>query len=164
MWYWPPANQKYGHVLVTAQEALGREGARQMQHVRSLMESRPILGRVPDQSLVADNPPLASSHQESLSGEKHVRATCGDGYALLYVPHGDDLRVKLGHGNLGKRVRAWWFDPRTGESREIARFDNRGEKLFDPPGNPSRGNDWILVLDDLAREFPAPGSNRKTVK
>jgi hypothetical protein len=128
------------------------------------MESRPILGRVPDQSLVADNPPLASSHQESLSGEKHVRATCGDGYALLYVPHGDDLRVKLGHGNLGKRVRAWWFDPRTGESREIARFDNRGEKLFDPPGNPSRGNDWILVLDDLAREFPAPGSNRKTVK
>lgn len=161
MWYWPPANPKYGHALVTAEEALQREGARQMQHVRSLMESRPILRRVADQSLVVDNWPLASSHAESVKGERHVRATRGDGYAMLYVPHGDTVRVKLGHQNLGDRVRAWWFDPRTGESRASGEFDNRGERSFDPPGDPARGNDWILVLDDLARAFAAPGIRRE---
>jgi len=29
---------------------------------------------------------------------------------------------------------------------------------FVPPGTPGRGNDWVLVIDDAARGFPAPGT------
>jgi hypothetical protein len=58
----------------------------------------------------------------------------------------------------GSRVRAWWFDPRTGTAAEIATYPNGGSVTFDPPGAPRAGNDWILVLDDLARNYPPPGS------
>jgi len=35
-------------------------------------------------------------------------------------------------------------------------FPNRGDREFDPPGEPAAGNDWILVLDDATKAFPPP--------
>jgi hypothetical protein len=29
-------------------------------------------------------------------------------------------------------------------------LENRGERAFDPPGDAAVGNDWVLVLDDVA--------------
>jgi hypothetical protein len=54
-------------------------------------------------------------------------------------------------------VRAWWFDPRTGAAESIGEFAREGEKEFTPP---QLGEllDWVLVLDDAARGFPAPGA------
>jgi hypothetical protein len=50
----------------------------------------------------------------------------------------------------GKRARAAWFDPRTGQTQPIGTFPNRGKRLFTPPGTPKPGNDWALLLDDAA--------------
>ena len=60
----------------------------------------------------------------------------------------------------GREVQAWWFDPRTGESRTAGRFAREGEREFAPPGQLGSGNDWVLALDDPARRLPAPGSAR----
>jgi hypothetical protein len=57
-------------------------------------------------------------------------------------------------------VKAWWYDPRTGASRPAGEWAGEGRRTFTAPGVPGRGNDWVLVLDDAARRFPAPGEVR----
>jgi hypothetical protein len=131
-------------------EALPAPGAAQMHHLRRLIESRPFLTQVPDRSLLAtpETSPL-----------EHLAALRGEGYALVYTPTGKPFRVRLDKLK-GREVQAWWFDPRTGESQAAGRFAREGEREFTPPGQPRAGNDWVLALDDPARQLPAPGSAR----
>lgn len=134
---------------VTWREALQFPGARQMQHLRALMESRPLLDRVPDQSL------LASS---DLTGAERITATrARDGsYAMIYSAGGKPFEVRLDRLN-GKKFTAHWFDPRTGAATPAGEFPVVYQKMFTPPAG-GRENDWVLVLDDSARNFPPPGS------
>ena len=118
-------------------EALDLPGAGQMQHLRRLMESRPFLERRPGQALIAGEP---------TTGARHVRLTFGQRYAFVYIAEGDTVEIRLGEID-GRTVHAEWFDPRTGASRHIGSFPNMGTRVFDPPGRPARGNDWVLVLD-----------------
>ncbi len=131
-------------------EALDAPSAAQMGYLRRLMESRPLLSRVPDQALIAGDAGV---------GAEHTRATRGDGYALVYSPTGKPFRVNL-EKLTGQEVKAAWFDPRTGSSRVIGQFRREGERDFTPPGESGVGNDWVLALDDPARKLPAPGSAR----
>jgi len=39
----------------------------------------------------------------------------------------------------------------------IEEFANSGTRAFEPPGTQGRGNDWILVVDDAAKNFSYPG-------
>jgi len=53
-------------------------------------------------------------------------------------------------------VRAWWYNPRTGEATEIGELPHTGVRQFQPP-NPGEALDWVLVLDDVSKHFPRPG-------
>ncbi|QHT63213.1 DUF4038 domain-containing protein [Paenibacillus lycopersici] len=117
--------------------AILRPGAAQMQHVRQLAESRPMLERVPDQGLLAANE----------EGANYAAAARGERHAFIYSPNGLALQVAMGR-IAGDEVTASWFDPRTGESTPIGQFPNTGERKFLPP-MAGRGNDWVLVLDSL---------------
>jgi hypothetical protein len=127
-----------------------------MGFLRRLMESRPFLGRVPDQSLIASG---------QSDDTEHLRATRGQGYAFIYVPTGRPFAVRLGTIS-GATANAWWFNPRDGATYDaagkrrgdpVAALENRDVREFDPPGEPAEGADWVLVLDDVGRRFPAPG-------
>jgi hypothetical protein len=131
----------------TWRETLDLPGAWDMQHVRNLMMSRPFLNRVPDQSLLAASPD---------SGAGYIQATRGEHYAMLYIPTGKNLSVNL-ERIAGDEIKAWWYNPRTGEAEVNGTFTKKGTREFDPPGKPTRGNDWVLVLDDASQNFPAPG-------
>jgi hypothetical protein len=48
---------------------------------------------------------------------------------------------------------AWWFDPRNGEAQPAGEFPTNGSQEFAPPTD----GDWVLVLDDAERGYPAPG-------
>jgi hypothetical protein len=76
-------------------------------------------------------------------------------YALVYVPVGRPFRVRM-EVLRGRRVRAWWYNPRDGRATRIGEYENQGEREFVPP---DRGEalDWVLVLDDIARDYPPPG-------
>jgi hypothetical protein len=130
-------------------KALDLPGAWDMLHVRRLLESRPFLVRVPDQSIVVEG---------QGAGADLVRACRGsDGsYAFVYVPTGKPVTVALDKIS-GKRVAAYWYDPRAGTASRIGEYANEGARQFTPPAG-GRGNDWVLVLDDAARKFPAPGA------
>jgi len=56
----------------------------------------------------------------------------------------------------GREVVAWWYNPRNGEASQIGKFPNTGIKTFISP-NPGENTDWILVLDDSSKKYPAPG-------
>jgi hypothetical protein len=120
-----------------------------MQHVKNLMLSRPYLSRVPDQSIVVS---------EIGEGDAHVRATRDSqgSYAFIYSPLGQPVTVSLEKLS-GTEVKAWWYDPRHGTANQIDVFPKKGTREFKPPIQ-GKGNDWVLVLDDVSKNFPPPGA------
>lgn len=134
------------------QEALHLPGAYQVQHARALLESRPFLTRIPDQSLIVG---------DALRGADHLQATrdAGGTYALIYSPSGKPISVDL-RKLTGTRVRATWFDPRNGKATPIGEFPNGGTREFIAPTQ-GEGCDWVLVLDDDAAGYPPPGLARE---
>jgi hypothetical protein len=131
--------------LLPWSEAINRPGAAQMTYVRALVESRPMLGRVPDQGLVTD----------ALEGADHVAATRGDGFAFYYSAMGRKFTVNLGR-LAGTQVVAWWFNPRTGVAEKIGTWDNHGTRDVTCPSE-GFGSDWVLVLDEIGRKVGPPG-------
>ncbi len=130
-------------------DAVDDPGAAQMRHLKHLLLSRPFTERLPEEGAVIE------------AGERYDRilATRGKQYLLAYNYTGRPFRLRMGI-IAGKEVKAWWYDPRDGTTQLIGAYANRGERLFTPPGKPRAGNDWVLVLDDAAARFPAPGSLR----
>jgi hypothetical protein len=151
---WQPGRNPINDPLLPWLDALNQSGAGQMKHARRLLESRPILTRVPDDSiLVADRVPTAVPG----AGRYRFAATRDDQgtFAMVYAPVGRAFSVRMSAIS-GTKVVAWWFDPRTGESRRIGNLPNTGDHEFIPPER-SEASDWVLVLDDDAQNYPPPG-------
>lgn len=119
--------------------AINAPGAGQMVHLKKLIYSRSYADRVPDQTLVADN---------SGTGYQRLLATRGKDYAFIYTYTGRKIPVSMGR-LAGNRVKASWYDPRTGSTSEIGVYPNKGVMVFDPPGEEQNGNDWVLVIDKM---------------
>ncbi|MCX7670471.1 MAG: glycoside hydrolase family 140 protein [Anaerolineae bacterium] len=145
--YDPRKRAVVNHADRSWQAALERPGARHAGYLRRLMASRPALARIPDQTMLCHVP--RGRHE-------HTRATRDrEGrYALIYTPIYQPITVRL-NALAATQVRAWWFNPRTAVATEIGILPGRGEHTFDPPVD---GPDWVVVLDDAAQEFPAPGT------
>jgi hypothetical protein len=171
---WRPSRKPLINARRSWRDALNLPGASQMQHARSLLLSRPFLERIPDQSLILS---------DVGTGTYHIRGTRDSKgrYALIYVPTGNAVQVdrpsgetvhpdpakliaKLSAGRTvqvdltrlsGDRLRAYWYDPRTGLAQDIGEFAKHDGMGFTPPDG---GPDWVLVLDDAACNFARPGS------
>ena len=152
---WSDGKSPVNDPLMPWTEALQQPGAGQMQFGRWLTESRPMLDRIPDDSIivsdrVATSVPGAGSYR--FVATRDMAGT----YAMVYVPVGRTFKVRM-NAIQGSRVRAWWYNPRNGSATEIGQFDNRGERSFQPP-ELGESLDWVLVLDDVAKDYPAPGA------
>jgi len=130
-------------------EALQLPGASQMRHLRALIESRPFLSRIPDQALLVSDPG---------AGADHVQATRdADGsYAFVYSAAGPPFTFDTAALS-GATSSAWWYDPRTGQATAGGRFTRAQTLRFTPPAHES-SQDWVLVLDDAARNYSPPGT------
>jgi hypothetical protein len=131
----------------TFQVALQLPAASQMRHLRALLESRPMLARIPDQWLIAND------YMGTVDRIQACRASDGS-YAFVYTASGSKLRIRMVDRLYtkvsGKMVRASWFNPRTGASTAIGTLEKKDFMEFTPPSS-GRGNDWVLVLDDAAK-------------
>jgi hypothetical protein len=136
-------------------EALQLPAGGQMQYLRDLIESRPMLLRIPDQWLLVNDPMGTSDRIQA------CRASDGS-YAFIYTATGAKLEIRMVdriYEKLsGSRIKAYWYDPRLGTSSFIGEFAKTASREFTPPSS-GRGHDWVLVLDDAARNFPAPGTS-----
>jgi hypothetical protein len=151
---WTPSRNPVNHPLMPWFEAISQPGAGQMQHGRRLLESRPFLTRVPDDSIVVvdrvkTSVPGAGRYRYVSTRDEQGR------YAMVYAPAGRTFSVRMSVVS-GPRVKAWWFDPRDGRATAVGEFTNQGERAFTPP-TPGEGLDWVLVLDDAAQGYAPPG-------
>jgi hypothetical protein len=151
---WQPGRDPINAPLMPWQEALAQPGSTQMQIGRRLIESRPILARIPDDSIIVTDRVETSVPGAGRYRFKATRDREGT-YAMVYAPVGRAFTVRM-QVIQGPRVRAWWFNPRTAEAQEIGTFANTGGRTFLPPG-PGEMLDWILVLDDVSKDYPPPG-------
>ena len=126
------------------QQAMELPGANQMAHVRKLMTARPLLERIPDQSLIVEN---------NLGPAERIQATRGRDYAFVYSSVGKPFTVNPGHIS-GETITATWFNPRTGKTTPAGTCSNQKPQQFTPPDS-GYGHDWVLVLDDAAKNYPA---------
>ncbi|MES2329050.1 MAG: glycoside hydrolase family 140 protein [Bacteroidota bacterium] len=119
-------------------DAINDNGSSQVQYLKKLMLSKPATGRVPDQSLIANQ------------GQRYeyFAAIRGNDYAFIYTYTGRNMQVNMGKIK-GTKIKASWYDPRNGKYLAIGVFDNKGKHEFDPPGNTQNGNDWVLVLTSV---------------
>lgn len=138
-------------------EAIKQPGAGQMQFGRRLMESRPFLDRVPDDSVIVTSKIPTAMPGAGLRRYVATRDSQGT-YAMVYVPVGRPVTVRMDKIK-GARVKAWWYNPRDGKATTIGTFNNQGERQFTPP-LPGELMDWVLVLDDVASKYPPPGQRR----
>lgn len=111
-------------------------GAGQMQFLSKLILSKPYLERVADESMVVDNG----------SRYDYVAATRGREYAFLYTSNGRDFSVNA-QVLKSKKLKACWYDPKTGNIQDIGVLENKDTLSFNPPGEKMNGNDWVLILE-----------------
>jgi hypothetical protein len=128
-------------------EALQLPGSGQMRWARALLESRPFLTRIPDQSLIASGPDAGSGHVQATRDEE-------GSYGLIYCASSKPVTIDLEKLS-GRSILAHWYDPRTGAAQRIAEFARAGKKDFTPP---AIGQDWVLCLEDAAMHYPVPGT------
>ena len=128
-------------------------GSTQVGHARRLLESRPFLTRVPDQSILKSDPGKGGDHAQA------TRDADGT-YALVYVPSGKPVTVDL--KKIRGPIKATWFNPRDGKSQPAGEFKVEGAREFTPPAAETGavGNDWVLVLDEAAKGYPPPGEKK----
>lgn len=147
--FWDGKSRKLADQRTPWPEALALPGSTQVGYARRLIESRPFLTRIPDQSLIVSENP---------DGPEHLQATrdAAGTYAFIYAANGKPFSVALGKLT-GKKLRATWWDPRKGKvGPPPVELDNPGRNVgFDPPTR-GDGQDWILILDDLTKDYPIP--------
>lgn len=148
-----PARKPVNNPLMNWDKALDQAGAAQMQYGRWLIESRPFLSRVPDDSVIvpSDVPTAVPG-----AGMRRFAATrdANGAYAMIYTPVGRPFSVRM--DKISGPVKAWWFNPRNGQATLIGEFENKGTREFSSP-DPGESIDWVLVLDDATKAFPPPG-------
>jgi hypothetical protein len=151
---WSSNNSPINNPLMPWHLAIDQPGAGQMQYGRWLIESRPFLDRIPDDTIIVSDRVPTSVPGAGRYRFVATRDSSGT-YAMVYAPVGRSFKVRMNVIG-GTNVRVWWFNPRDGSASEIGSFPNTGEREFVPP-DPGEMMDWVLVLDDAARQYPAPG-------
>lgn len=124
--------------------ALDLPGAGEMRYLRRLIESRPMLDRVPGQSVIT----------AAMGANDRIQATRGKDYIFVYSTQGKPVTVNMGKIS-GKEVTAFWYNPKNGESKDGGRFANAGQQTFTPPST-GYGQDWVLVIDDASKNYAKP--------
>ncbi len=118
--------------------AMDRPGAYQAGYLRRLMESYPMAGRIPDNTLIADPNGERGEHMEAFTG-------AGGSYAMVYLPVGRTVTIRTSRLK-GLSLKAMWFNPRDASTQQIAGPVKKPAATFTAP-TLGKENDWVLILE-----------------
>ncbi len=127
--------------------AMDRPGAYQVGYLRKLMESRPLLNRVPDNSIIISGQGEKGEHMEAFR-------TADKSCEMVYLPVGKTITVST--SNIEGPINGWWFNPRNGKSVAITNLQKKPVLQFTSPTT-GVNNDWVLVIDETSKGYTAPG-------
>jgi hypothetical protein len=128
--------------------ALNDEARTEMPYVKKLFDSRPWYTFTPDQ----DHAILTDGYASG-SDFAPAAATKNNQTFIAYLPTSRKITIDMSKIQ-GSNSNAWWYNPRTGEAQSAGTHANSGSQNFTPPD----ANDWVLVIDDAAAGFGAPGN------
>jgi hypothetical protein len=161
--YWETDRAEMARVPgVLLQSALDAPGSADLCHLRTLIESWPLLARVPAPELISTN---TRGTGATLSPNLRCATRDEDGaWAFVYSTRGEVVRVHMCQLAAGQ-ARCFWYNPRNGtwhgdgadhKARQplasgvpagIPSGPGAPDRYFHPPGEPADGNDWVLVLE-----------------
>ncbi len=121
-----------------------------MPNLGRLMVSRNWTNFVPD----ASHTVVTSGYGTSGSIDYITTERESHGYTIVsYIPQ-DRMTPTVAMNQIaGSTANAWWYNPNNGAATSIGNYPTSGTRTFTPPST----NDWVLVLDDAAQNYPAPG-------
>ncbi len=118
-------------------EALNLPGSRQMLYMKNLLTSFPWQKMVNNQDLIlSDNP----------EDEGYIVSSIGmdNDFIIAYTPRGRPIQPDL--SKIGSdRVKAYWFNPRSGECLYLDSYSNSERPTFKPWAT-GRGSDFLLII------------------
>lgn len=147
IWQFKTANvEALGYARHNWTEVLDLPGAWDMLNMRRLMQSRPMLDRMPFQELIAN---------DYVPESEFIVATKGENYAFVYVPGYRTAKINLDKLDWEKSV-VWKYNPRTGEATRIKEISNKGIEEIKPE-KWGRDIDLIWIFDNKDAGFEEPG-------
>ncbi len=161
--YWSILGGAAGHVFGNGpiwraargwMDILDSPGARSMSRAAAFFRTRPWHLLVPDE----EHRVVVSGVGDLRDGTYAATARATDGSTVLvYLPTARRITVDMA-GISGDVVRAWWFNPASGDSTVIGKFPAYGKRAFSPP----LPGDWVLVLENDAGGTAPPGRSSIT--
>lgn len=146
--FYSEREQPINHVDRSWTKGLSSPGAEEVGYLRKLIECRPYLGRMPDNSIIVEG-----------QGEKGLAITAFRGkdndYAMIYMPVGKKIKLKTGWMK-SSDIKIWWWDPRLGMMVRGESTARRDLMEFTPP-TVGVGQDWVLILDNPEFQYRPPG-------
>jgi Protein of unknown function (DUF4038)/Putative collagen-binding domain of a collagenase len=134
----------YGHndswrVLPTWKQALDAPGAVQMGILKRVFTDRQEWWNlVPDQTIFANG---GNTNGQVLN----LAARHKDGrWVMAYLADKASVSIDMATLTAGSKAKAYWVDPRTGESAPIGSVPNRGQRAFETPAG---WEDALLILE-----------------
>jgi hypothetical protein len=89
--------------------------------------------------------------QPRVTDEIAATGAADGSWALVYTPRGAAISANMSCLP-APHYSAQWFDPRTGSFQSLGNLPSRARHRFDPPGEPARGNDWVLMLSSSTEQ------------
>ena len=77
-------------------------------------------------------------------------------YAFVYLPAGKQKVTVQTDKLSGPTIAAWWYNPRNGEATHLDDLPKTNSREFTIPADDNE--DWVLVLDDAAKNYSAPAN------
>lgn len=120
-------------------DALQHEGAQQMKYLKALRLSH-------DYFSFRHAPELLTCNY---AGMGHLSAGRGLNYGYVYTPLGLSVNLNLNVFSGSNKLRAKWFNPRTGTEETFAILPAQGQTVVVPPTQ-GKGCDWVLILEEIS--------------
>jgi subtilisin-like proprotein convertase family protein len=131
-------------------------GVRELNYATALFRSREWYNFVPDPNHTILTAGYGTYYTGGYVSDDDY-ATCtreARGHTVIvYAPTQRAMTIDMTKIS-GASAQAWWFNPQTGVATNFASYATTGTQDFTPPNT----NDWVLVLDAAAQNFPAPGA------
>jgi len=141
--FWEEDKEPQFGAAVPWYRAMDHPGAFQMGILKQLLTSMPWQKLAPAQEIILSGP--------REGGAKIRAAAARDGsFAFIYSPRGEQFTIDKSFLT-GEVVSESWFDPRYGITHRMHASHTKGIQTYTPPTS-GRGNDWLLILQDVELE------------
>jgi hypothetical protein len=128
---------------------LESQGSQDLERAARFFGSRSWANLVPDN----DHTLLIKGYGDvNTAGYAAAAITKEGATAIIYTPENRQITVDLTRIS-GTRTHAWWYQPSSGVVNDLKVISDSSSQTFIPPSS----GDWLLVLDDAAKNLQSPG-------